>query len=254
MRRPLGQCGKVPGTGRPHSRRAWSPPEQARELARVSVTATGAAEQSRILDCCPRRAGQQGARWSPSGRAGVRPEHTAIPLPHHPRPSSEACDSWKGLQGAAVGQLGPFLACLMPARPSRNGVAWIPAWGGGRGSGLGSCGRSGQGLCPQCTSASPLVRADPTHVPAGSRPPSCFPESEKPKPGSSVGGTSMHTNVSSAMWLTGAGCRLGAPGSGPGPLISAPTLHHLQWVRSQCRPSSHGGGPPTKARSEKTHS
>ena len=28
-------------------------------------------------------------------------------------------------------QLGPFLACLMPARPSRNGVVRIPAWGEG---------------------------------------------------------------------------------------------------------------------------
>lgn len=62
-----------------------------------------------------------------------------------PSPAARCCAPHPSFEAAAAGerrgdmqgclwpgqQLGPFLACLMPAGPSRNGVVRIPAWGEG---------------------------------------------------------------------------------------------------------------------------
>lgn len=80
-----------------------------------------------------------------SGRGKGCPPHS--PSPGWPHSFPEARGSWRGARRVlgAGRQLGPFLACLMLARPSRNGAVWIPALGEGAAAPA-ACGESRTGI------------------------------------------------------------------------------------------------------------
>lgn len=113
--------------------------------------------------------------WCLSQQRGTGRGNSSPPYPRlcgHPHSFSEACSSWRGARVRVGGclsgpgrQLGPFLACLMPARPSRNGVAWIPAWGEGAHA-REACGASRPGLLDlKDTWSLPSAQAPPGYRP-----------------------------------------------------------------------------------------
>ena len=145
------------------------------------MTVAGAAEGSWLLDhslpqvdrAAPEHSGPHVAEPVPARRMlGGGGGGTAASSHPFTLASQETC---RGLSGLGQ-QLGPFLACLMPARPSRNGVVRIPAWAEGARA-WEACGGCRPGALPSARADAPAP-GPCRPVPPGSRPPTRFLDHE----------------------------------------------------------------------------